>query len=802
MKFLPILFVSLVCLCSNAQIEKKQVTALKTSVKPIIDGNLDDECWQHAATAQNFVMFKPKNGTPERLDKKTTVKLLYDDEAIYFAAYLYDNTTDKIPLQYENRDQIGNVDYFAVLLNPNNDGQNDSGFFVMSTGAQADCKIDKKREDFSWNAVWYSAVKITPSGWQVEIKIPYSALRFSEEVDVWGINFIRRIHYLNEQYSWNYINRSKGFMTQYAGELTGISGINAPLRLSFSPYATVSNTWFEGKSSFDKSVGLDVKYGLSESFTLDATLIPDFSQTAFDNLELNLGPFEQRYEEQRAFFTEGTELFKKGNIFYSRRIGNAPVERHLVKEKLEDNEIITHNPDKVDMINAIKISGRTKKGLGIGFFNAITARTTASVRDTLKNTSRKIVTEPLANYNVLVLDQQFNKNSSVGIINTNVTRSGHFRDANVTALTYNISDKKDHYNIKGNLKISNVFDDGKYKKGYSGFIELSKIYGNFQFEVNHWRNNSKYEVKDLGFQRRNNTANYTAEFSYKIFEPNRTFNKYKISLDNKLKYLNNPNEYMGNEIELDGFFMLPSRFAFGGSIETNIGIQYDWFEPRVAGRYFKHSGILNTNAWVSSDYRKKFAYYAGATYGSRYGKNENYMAFNFEPRFRFSNRFYLIYEIFYARLKNEKGYVHNTEDKEHIFFGNRRITTLSNAIISKYNFNIKSALSLSFRHYWSPVKYSSNFFELTKDGNLIPSTYSNSHDENYNVWNLDLSYSWEFAPGSQFIIFYRNAITNKDNFSNLNYTKNLKHLFKQPISNNLSIKFIYYLDYNKLKTWL
>lgn len=802
MKYLPVFAVLSICFFGFAQEQPKRVIALKTPEKPVIDGVLDDDCWENAPIAENFVMFEPGSGTPEKPTKKTVVKVLYDDEAIYFAATMYDNTPERIPVQYDNRDQIGNVDFFAVLLNPNNDGQNNTAFFVMSTGAQADAKLNQDEEDYTWSSVWYSAVKITDQGWQAEIKIPYSALRFSEDVGVWGINFQRRIHYLNEQYSWNYINRSKGYITQYAGELVGIDGINAPLRLSFSPYATVSNTWYDRNSNFEKSVGLDVKYGISESFTLDATLIPDFSQTAFDNLELNLGPFEQRYDEQRAFFTEGTELFEKGNIFYSRRIGNAPVERKQLEEKLDENEVVTNNPDKVDMINAIKISGRTKKGLGIGFFNAITAKAKATVTDTLTGTSREIVTESLANYNVLVLDQQFNKNSSVGIINTNVTRSGRFRDANVTALTYSITDKKDHYNIKGNLKMSNVFENGEHRKGYSGFMELSKIYGNFQFEVNHWRNNDKYEIKDLGFQQRNNIANYSAEFSYQIFEPNKTFNKYKISLDNELKYLNNPNEYVGNEIELDGFFMFPNRFAFGGEIETNIGPQYDWFEPRVPGRYFKQPGILQLNTWVSSDYRKTFAYDSGVTYGYRYGSNEDYIDFNFEPRFRISNRFYVVYQFEYSRLRNEKGYIFKTQDREHIYFGNRKVTTLTNAIVGKYNFNIRSALSLTFRHYWSPVKYSDGFFELTDEGGLTPSSYTALHDKNYNVWNMDLSYTWEFAPGSQFIVFYRNAVATEDGFADFSYSKNLDHLFKQPISNNFSVKFIYYLDYNKLKTWL
>jgi len=154
---------------------------------------------------------------------------------------------------------------------------------------------------------------------------------------------------------------------------------------------------------------LDIKYGLSENFTLDATLIPDFSQAGFDNVELNLGPFEQQFAEQRQFFTERTELFNKGRLFYSRRIGSYPIDQFDVSSQLTANEEIIDYPEKVTMLNAIKISGRTKNGLGIGFFNAITGKTEATIKNKNTGNTRKVETNPFSNYNILVLDKQFNK---------------------------------------------------------------------------------------------------------------------------------------------------------------------------------------------------------------------------------------------------------------------------------------------------------------------------------------------------------------------------------------------------------
>ena len=137
-----------------------------------------------------------------------------------------------------------------------------------------------------------------------------------------------------------------------------------------------------------------------------------------------------------------------------------------------------------------------------------------------------------------------------------------------------------------------------------------------------------------------------------------------------------------------------------------------------------------------------------------------------------------------------------------IIFGNRDLKNVTNSISSKLSFNTKSSMALSFRHYWSPVDYDTNYYVLNDLGRLDDHSYSENHDINYNIWNLDLSYSWEFAPGSQLVALYRNSIFNSDEYADLNFKENLDNLFNEPVTNNFSLKFIYYLDYNKLKNWL
>jgi hypothetical protein len=204
---------------SFAQETKKSLSAKRITESPKIDGILDDTAWIDVEEAKDFVMFEPGSGATERNEQRTVVKVIYDDEAIYFGAQLYDDKPDEIMIQFGDRDQIGQVDYFQVNINTINDGQNDSEFIVMSSGVQADAKANSsssfgggfRRKDYSWSAVWYSATQVNEHGWVVEMKIPYAALRFSNtEVQTWGINFQRNIKRINEQYSWNPIDKTKG----------------------------------------------------------------------------------------------------------------------------------------------------------------------------------------------------------------------------------------------------------------------------------------------------------------------------------------------------------------------------------------------------------------------------------------------------------------------------------------------------------------------------------------------------------------------------------------------------------------
>ena len=802
-KFIILLFIFLsISAFAQINLNPKTITALKITEPPTIDGILNESYWKNIESANNFVMFRPGTGINEPEGKKTIVKIAYDDEAIYFGAYLYDNDIKNLALEAATRDNFAQTDWFGIILNPLNDGQNDTEFFIQATGNQADAKASIDDEDFGWSAVWESAVKLDNEKWVIEVKIPYAALRFSNETkQVWGVNFHRYFQSSKEQYTWNPIDKTKGRLQQYAGILNGIENITPPIRLSFFPYASSSLSVYDGNSSFNSNFGMDVKYGISESFTLDATLIPDFGQTGFDDVTLNLGPFEQRFSEKRAFFTEGTELFSKGGLFYSRRVGNKP-STYIDETELADDEEIIDAPSTVKMLNALKISGRNKDGLGIGFFNAITDKTIAKIKNTNTNEIKEIVLEPFANYNVFVLDKQFNKNSSVSFVNTNVMRNGSYRDANVSALLFDITNKVNTYKIEGGGGYSYLNEFNEKTTGVFTDLAIRKVSGNWQFGLEHHLQDDTFNKNDLGFQRRNNFSSFESYASYEIFEPKGKFDSYRFVLWADLDYLYKPYTYTSNSVGFNYFFQTKkSKLAFGGNMHSIIGNEYDYYEPRVTGRFYKKTGRIAGNQWISTDYRKKLALDARFFIANRFNDDNYYIETSISPRFRVNDNLSFIYELNYSADINDKGYV-NTINDDTIIFGKRDAKSFTNAISGKYNFSTKAALNLTFRHYWSPVAYDPQYYLLTEEGNLIENSYVENHDINYNIWNFDLSYSWEFAPGSQLIALYRNSIFNQDQLADLNFKENLDNLFDESILHNFSLRLVYYIDYNKLKNWL
>lgn len=340
------LFIGAVSLSQTTDsIPRKKIDIPRITEAPKIDGVLNDAAWQNAPIATDFVERQPNNGRPIPDSLRTEVKIVYDNLGIYFGATMNDPNPDEILKELTERDGIGNDDFFFILLNGYNDRQQSLQFIVTAAGVQYDAKMTNENEDSSWNGIWYSAVQITDTGWVAEIFIPYSEVRFpNKNVQEWGLNMEREFRRARTRYSWSPIDNKKGAFSIYDGEIHGIENIQSPTRLSFQPYISTYVNNYDGNTETIVNGGMDIKYGINDAFTLDMILIPDFGQSKFDAEVLNLSAFEVQYEENRPFFTEGTELFTKGDLFYSRRVGGYPSR----SPNLSDDEEVAESPASVD----------------------------------------------------------------------------------------------------------------------------------------------------------------------------------------------------------------------------------------------------------------------------------------------------------------------------------------------------------------------------------------------------------------------------------------------------------------------
>jgi len=769
---------------------------MRITEAPKIDGNLDESIWKSAPVASDFIMFEPTNGAPEDTRFRTEVRMAYDDEAIYIAATMYDPNPDSILRQVTQRDAHNeNCDWFGFFLNPYNDGLSDFNFWVTSAGTQSDSRTTVDGDDFGLNSVWKSAAKITEDGWIVEVALPYMALRFpKEQVENWGLNFMRSIRRSRKSYTWNFLDLSSGYRLEYqSGLLTGMDSIDAPIRLSLMPYVSAYLDDSDGTRTSDYNAGLDLKYGLTESFTLDMTLIPDFGQVAYDQQFLNLSPFENRFDENRQFFTEGTELFTMGDVFYSRRIGGAP--KNIQGIDLNSNDSVEIRQEYTRLLNATKVSGRTKKNLGIGLLNAVTDNNYSTRIENGEET--QVLTEPLTNYNVLVFDQRFNRNSSIGLINTNVLRNGSSPDANVATVLGSFFSKSGIYSMDIKASQSAIFQTSGITDGYEAVLEFGDVEGNWNWNMSQTLTTDDYNINDLGFLPRNNRHHQRAELAYRTVKPSGPFNKYRHAFIVEYRSLYKPYKFEEFYFGHTSFHLTRSFLAFGTDVVYSPFESVDFFEPREAGRWFRFPSQGFFGGWISTDYRKTFALDMNAHINPWFEKGRKEYGFNANPRVRLGNHFFSVFTLAVWFKENDFGYVPDN-DASLIHFGRRDNKSVETAIDAQYVFSPKTSLSLKVRHAYTDVDYE-RFYVLEQDGYLTGADLTGVNDLNFNTFNVDFKFSWWFAPGSEMVILYRNVIASADNLVHLSYLENVNGVWQAPQQNNISIKVTYFLDYNTVR---
>ncbi|PWL28123.1 MAG: hypothetical protein DCO96_09095 [Fluviicola sp. XM-24bin1] len=803
---LRVVFVGWMILVSAVTLAQNSYNIIRTDTPPEIDGNVNEAIWEKTDVATDFTINRPVYGEKSRFHSE--FRMCYDNNALYISGRLYDPNPDSVSYTLSQRDDFGNADWASVFIDPFSNSITAFSFGITSAGVEVDgLESANGNTDNSWNTVWRSAAQRTEYGWSFEMKIPHSAYRFpNKDIQEWKINFSRTVRRVRETSTWNPIDPNEfGTITQ-SGDMTGMEGIKSPLRLSLTPYTTgyLENSYDNplGKQTWKRRVtgGMDLKYGLNDAFTLDMTLIPDFGQTISDQQILNLGPFEVRFNENRPFFLEGTDLFQIGGVFYSRRIGGTPYNYRDAYNNLNDGEEVIENPSVAPLINATKVSGRTKSGLGIGVFNALESRSQAVIQDSMGNT-RNVETNPLTNYNVFVLSQNTKNNGTISFVNTNVTRMGDASDANVSVVQSNMFSKDGKYRLFTSAKVSSVMGE-ETVNGHNFGARISKVSGVWRYNIGYWEESDTYDPNDLGFLFNNNERGYSGEVSWNDFEGSKRFFRRNFRINWWYTELYKPQLYQNTQFGATLGGLHKKQFYTQVRAEVNPFGEVNHFESRVFGKELHFNESIFFSYFLSTDYSKRFALDLRAwvkdfLFTTQYGTN-----LRMSPRVRVSDRLDIILESSVQNLQDDYGWV-SVQDEAYdgsIIIGTRDRLIVNNVISSRLVFTNRMGIDLRLRHNWQQVEYS-RFDELIDEGILRETAYNplneegiSVHNTNFNAFTLDVNFRWIFIPGSELTIFYKNNIFQTKNRLEPSYFTTFETLFDQPQINSISLRLLVFLD--------
>ncbi len=647
---------------------KKIYTTFEVLIPPEIDGSIDDEAWNRVPWEGGFQMFEPYDDRPAT--QETRFKVVIDRENIYIAIRAFDAAPDSIVRRLTRRDDIDG-DMVAFQLDSYHDLQTAFTFFISAAGSKFDAyeTEDGDHMDETWNPIWWVKTRIDDLGWTAEAKIPFSQLRFDRSSEgVWGFQVAREIFRSSETSLWQPISKEAPGWVHLLGELHGLQDIDPKKQAEIIPYALTGSEWFEkeAENPFREdgyrrilNAGLDAKLGITNNFTLDLTVNPDFGQVEADPSEVNLTAFETFFEEQRPFFIEGKNIFDFGlasfsmsNMFYSRRIGRQP--QH--DPDLEEGAY-TRVPEFTNILGAAKITGKTKKGLSLGVMESVTSGMLAEI-DTEGNRTFQTV-EPLSNYFAGRVAREFNKgNTILGGILTSTTR---FNDEE--HLNYLHSSA-----LSGGLDFQQYFKDRKYivsfsaymsqvngteealirtqrspvhyfqrpdadylvldstrtsLSGYGGSLRVGKQSGRFNFMIFLTATSPGLELNDLGFITSSDEIFQVFWMGYKFNEPFSIFRSASINLNQWSGW-----DFGGNQqiigLNINGHAEFTNLWHSGFFVSTESDLLTN--SALRGGPSIILPGDFNASLFLSTSSRKKLEAELDLDYqlgyedsGSRYG---------------------------------------------------------------------------------------------------------------------------------------------------------------------------------------
>jgi hypothetical protein len=668
----------------SQSIEKKIYNTSFTGTPPSIDGLMNDDCWSLVEWGSMFTQTQPVENKPP--SQQTSFKVLYDNDNLYLYIRAYDNEPGKISQIMSRRDNFDG-DMVFVEIDSYFDKQSDFLFAASASGAKSDAAItqDGNNEDDDWNPVWYLKCSVDDKGWNAEMKIPLSQLRFGrKEEHIWGLQVTRRIYRNQERSLWQYVPKGSSGSVHLFGELHGIKKIEPKLRAEIMPYIIgrferfkkIEGDPFNKGKSEKLSAGLDGKVSLSNDFTLDFTVNPDFGQVEADPSEVNLTAFESYFSEKRPFFVEGKSIFQfvpsqsivihnmaSDNLFYSRRIGRYPHYSPAAKA----NEYIKM-PEATTILGAVKISGKTKKGLSVGILESITPDEFALIDSA--GIRKKEIVEPFTNYFVGRVQKEFNKGeTTLGGILTAVNRDlkknpslGFLNKAAYTAgIDFQHNWLERTWYIKGNAEFSNISGkpeaiteaqtssaryyqrpDANYLSvdsslttlsGFGSTIKLGRLSKkHLQFETSFTLRSPGLEFNDIGYMRYSDIIHHGTWVAYYMRDPFLIFNNFYLNT-NYWMYWN----FSGKLISTFTNVNFNSQFKNHWSINGNFTRANENVTTSLlrGGPSITSPGAEQYNLNVSTDQSKKISFNAGGFLGNgdvkSYRDHEYWAGINLRP---------------------------------------------------------------------------------------------------------------------------------------------------------------------------
>lgn len=419
------LLAALFALTSDQGTGPPHLVAVRTPAPPLIDGRLDDPVWQAAPGSTAFTQSFPFDGG--RPSEKTELRVLYDETAIY-VGFECEQIRTPIVERLTRRDRDSESEWVYVHIDSRNDGKSAYLFAVNIAGVLADAQIiDQTTYSWEWDENWEAKTARTKTGWSAEIRIPLRVLRFDGKLPVqsWGFQASRFIAQREETDLWAYVPRDVAAPIAFFGRLDGLADLKGAGALELQPFVLgygrrrdANQMATGGGTSGSASAGLDLKWHIAQDLTFDAAINPDFSQVELDQIILNLSTYETFLPEKRPFFLEGIDAFSfPMQVFYSRRIGSAPLPPSL-RNDASSNEELVDSPGPATIYGAGKLVGRLSPNWTIGALSALTAANKVSIYDAVTNKTTERLLAPDTAFNVLRLKRELGSGGHIGIIGT------------------------------------------------------------------------------------------------------------------------------------------------------------------------------------------------------------------------------------------------------------------------------------------------------------------------------------------------------------------------------------------------